>query len=68
MGWVRHGAGFEQGVIDVEPAGRGQPHPWASWTEFEECMDMLARAGTIRSTGFTAAPFSCPREAAHACA
>jgi len=28
---------------------------------------MLARAGTIRSAGFTAAPFSCPREAAHAC-
>jgi hypothetical protein len=28
---------------------------------------MLARAGTTRSAGFTAAPFSCPREAAHVC-
>jgi hypothetical protein len=27
---------------------------------------MLARAGTIRSTGFTAAVFTCPRETAHA--
>jgi hypothetical protein len=27
---------------------------------------MLARDGTIRSTGCTAAPFTCPREAAHA--
>ena len=51
-----------------ETAGRGQPHPRARWTEFEEWMDMLARAGIIRSTGFTAAPFTCPREAAHACA
>jgi hypothetical protein len=28
---------------------------------------MLARAGTTRSAGFTAAPFSGLREAAHAC-
>jgi hypothetical protein len=49
-----------------KPAGRGKPHPRASWTEFEECMDMLSRAGTIRSTGCTAVPFTCPREAAHA--
>jgi hypothetical protein len=27
---------------------------------------MLARAGRIGCTGFTAAPFTCPREAAHA--
>ncbi len=27
---------------------------------------MLARAGTIGCTGFTAALFTCPREAAHA--
>ena len=27
---------------------------------------MLARAGTIRSTGFTAAVFTRPRETAHA--
>jgi hypothetical protein len=27
---------------------------------------MLARDGTIRSTGCTAVPFTCPREAAHA--
>jgi len=27
---------------------------------------MLARDGTIRSTGCTAAPFTCLREAAHA--
>jgi hypothetical protein len=27
---------------------------------------MLARDGTIRSTGCTAAPFTCPREAANA--
>jgi hypothetical protein len=29
---------------------------------------MLARAGTTGSAGFTAAPFSCPPEAAYACA
>jgi hypothetical protein len=28
---------------------------------------MLARTGTIGSTKCTAAPFTCPREAAHAC-
>jgi hypothetical protein len=27
---------------------------------------MLARAGIVRSTGFTAAVSTCPREAAHA--
>jgi hypothetical protein len=27
---------------------------------------MLARAGTPGCTGLTAAPFTCPREAAHA--
>jgi hypothetical protein len=27
---------------------------------------MLSRAGTIGSTRFTAAPFACPPEAAHA--
>jgi len=43
----------------------GHPHPQVSWTEFEECMDMVARAG-IWSTRLTAVPPACPREAAHA--
>ena len=40
MGWA---------VIDGEPAGHGAVAPWVSWTEFEECMDMMPRAGIIRS-------------------
>ena len=44
----------------------GATAPVGELDRVEEWMDMLARAGTTGCTGLTAAPFTCPREAAHA--
>ena len=64
--WGGHGTGLvlSRAVIDGAPRVAATA-PAASWTEFEECMDMVARAGTW-STRLTAVPPACPREAAHA--
>jgi gamma-glutamyl:cysteine ligase YbdK (ATP-grasp superfamily) len=66
--WGGHGKGlaWERGGHQPKLRAAGSRARGRAWTEFEECMDMLARAGTIGSTGYTAAVFTCPREAAHA--
>jgi len=65
--WGGHDAGLasSRAVIDGEPCGPRATAPQASGTEFEECMDMLARTGTW-SARLTAVPPACPWEAAHA--
>ena len=57
---------MSRAVINGVPAGRGRTAPAGERTEFEECMDMVARAGTW-SARLTAVPPACPGEAAHAC-
>jgi len=59
---------FGQAVVDggTNLRAAGATAPAGELDRVEEWMDMLARAGTIGCTRFTAAPFTCPREAAHA--
>lgn len=67
-----HGTGsFGQAVVGggTKLRAAGATAPAGELDRVEEWMDMLARAGRIGCTGFTgftAAPFTCPREAAHA--
>ena len=65
--WGGRGAGLasSRAVIDGGARGWRATAPAASWTEFEECMDMVARAGAW-STRLTAVPPACPGEAADA--
>jgi hypothetical protein len=64
-----HGTGsFGQAVVGggTNLRAAGATAPAGELDRVEEWMDMLARAGRLGCTGFTAAPFTCPREAAHA--
>jgi len=67
--WGGHGTGLtlSRAVIDGHPRVTGNRTRGGAETEFEECMDMVARAGAW-STRLTAVPPACPGEAGHACA
>jgi hypothetical protein len=65
VGW--HGARFEQGGHRRgNPRAAGNRTRGRAGLSSRSAWNMLARDGIIRGTGCTAAPFTCPRGAAHA--